>query len=256
MAMKMTLPRETTDMKTFLALVLSFCFCATAVAGVFDVMEMPFDQLARDFNAKKTNQVEMKINDKKLKATRYESDKDSGDIIGFYQYQAEQKKYTILHNDGLDKMASFFINSGRKAPVYDYDYVFYIDDRKNGYLIAAENDPDKSEVVKVEIDGISNMDKFKGYEDGLAHFPGAKKVLSIEMLSSGRTVNFSNFYKANYSGNAMDDFYRSFFKREGWKVLYEKEEKDSASYVVEKGTRQYLLNIYSSGGEQWLTIIG
>src|SRR5208283_3632497 len=139
---------------------------------------------------------------------------------------------------------------------YDYDYIFYIDDKNNGILIAAENGNGKTEVVKVEIKGISNTAKFRGFDDGLAHFPGAEKVVSIEMLFSGRTVNFSNFYKIASSGSAVKDFYRDFFKREGWKVLYEKEDKDSMSYVIEKGVKQYLLNIYYTGGKQWLTIIG
>ncbi len=243
-------------MKKIAALILFLCFCRQTCAGVFDIMEGTPDSLQYNFNAKKTNQVEMKINDRKLEATRYESDKDAGDIIGYYIALARQKKYIVIDNAGIDSMAKFFINSGRETPVYDYDYVFFRDEKNNGTLITAVNGKSKTEVVKVKIRGGMNPDKFKGFDDGLAHFPGAEKILSIEMLSSGKTAGFGNFYRVAYSGNAVKDYYRDFFKKQGWEILYEKEEKDSVSYMIQKAKKQYLFNIYYSGGEQWLTIIG
>jgi hypothetical protein len=243
-------------MKKTAALIIFLFFCRAADAGVFDIMEGALDPLQYDFGAKKTNQIEMKINGRNLEAARYESNSDAEDIIGYYFGLAQKKKYNVIDNAGIDSMANFFINSGRKTPVYDYDYVFYEDEKENGTLIAAVNDEEKAEVVRVKIKGSINTGRVKGFDDGVAHFPGAEKVLSVEMLSSGKTAGFGNFYRVAYSGNAIKDYYNDFFKKHGWEILYEKEEKDSVSYMIRKGEKQYLFNIYYSGGEQWVTIIG
>ncbi len=244
-------------MKKVVALILSLVFYSNIAASVTDWRPEFFDMFTINFGGKTIAESELRINGHLAKLTKYKSDKEAGDIIGWYLSQALEKKYEIKTAPGITAAAGILFNAGEKIPVNDYDYIFY-KNKDKARLVASANTSFGSRTVVADI-AVEAFEPGKkiGYTDRLKHSPMAEKVLSLEFLNKKKMNCFGNFYQVKgETAGYIKQQYLSVNEKDGWAETYEVKNENSFIIILENGKTQYVLSITQEDNGVWLAVLG
>lgn len=242
---------------TRLALVIAgILFAARVDAVVFGLEKVlrPADEAALELTVK--SEIRMRINDRDITARLYRTGSAPEEICNYYRDQAKKAGRMIVDLPLVDSLALFLLKEGAgNNELTGYKRIYFADIKKGSTLAAAAYSGGSTLAVKLVIRGGLDLENFRGYDDGLEKMPGLKKVMSMEFLRGGRTVNFCNFYKTGSAGAAeIKNYYTDSLKKGGWQVLFTK--KDGGVIYIKKGKKEYLINIVEENGERWIYIIG
>jgi hypothetical protein len=222
----------------FMAIVL---IPAAAGAIVFDRQESSAENIASGITFFCLNSTGVRVNGKNVEIKRYESREPVKKVLDAYLEKAEKQGSRLVNNQFLWLAAStFFKAAGSGAETGSFGYIFIIDKKDTATFVIAGSHGNNSEIIKSEIRDCSGTIK-GGYNDGLNHFLGAEKVLSIEILTGGRTINFGNFYRIRGSGRLeIRNYYSREFQEQGFIVL-NKEYTEKADRFMLKGKKKELV---------------
>jgi hypothetical protein len=204
------------------------------------------------------NSLAVRINGKNVELKRYESADPVKNVLEAYLAKAERQGSQLINNQYLWMAASaFFQAAGNVIKPDSFGYIFFVDKNDMATFVIAGARGKNTEIIK------SVMQKYSGkaaagYDDGLNHYSGAERALSIEIISGGRVVNFGNFYSiSGVSRLEIRNYYNGEFRKKGWLVLKKEYGKDSDLYILKDKQRDLVLSIrVQENGEALVSVIG
>jgi hypothetical protein len=232
-------------MKKVLCIFIAIVFIpAAAGAIVFDRQENRVENIVPGITVFDLNSASVRVNGKDVEIKRYESREPVKKVLDAYLEKAEKQGSRLVNNQFLWLAAStLFKAAGSGAETGSFGYIFMIDRKDTATFVIAGSHGNNTEIIKSEIRDYSGKTK-GGYNDGLSHFLGAEKVLSIELLSGGRTINFGNFYRIPGSGRLETrNYYSGEFRKKGFAVLKKEYTEDADHYMLKRKKQELVVNI-------------
>jgi hypothetical protein len=215
-----------------------------ARAVIFEETKSSGESIAPGITAANLNTAVVRVNGKKIEIQRYKSREPVKKILDASLEKAESQGSRLINNHYLWLAANaLFKAAGSGAKNDSFGYIFMIDKNDTAVFVIAGASGDMTEIVKSVTANYSNEAK-GGYDDGLKHFPGAERVLSIELVSDGRTVNFSNLYRMRkYSRFEIRNYYEGEFKNNRLVVLKNGYLEKADSYILKGEKRELFFSI-------------
>jgi hypothetical protein len=217
---------------------------SAAGAIVFDRQESEAESIAPGITAFGLDVKYMRINGRNAEIKRYESPEPVKKVLETCLEKAEKQGSRLVNNQFLWLAANTLYKAAADAAEPDsFGYIFMVDKKHTATFIVAGASGGNTEIIKSEISNYGGK-AGDGYDDGLKHFSGAEKVLSIELLSGGRTINFGNFYRLCGAGMPeILNYYSGEFRKTGLKILKKEFTEEAGRYLIKAGGRELFVNI-------------
>jgi len=242
------------------------CLCVLAVfvlmpaaagAIVFDKQKTSGEIIAPGIKASRLNSMKAKINGRDVRIKSFECREPVKKVLEECLLAAE-KKGSVTENNPYIWLAANALFKGAAGGIDpdSFGYIFTRDKSGTADFVVAGASGGKTEIIKAEIDGCGAASQ--GYDDGINHFTGAKKVLSIEFISGNKTINFGNFYIIRNTGSfEIRSYYKEEFERKGFEVINKEYSEETDRYMLKRGSRELVVDIYRQvSGEVTVFVTG
>jgi hypothetical protein len=231
---------------------------AASESMVFDVNPGNDEDLAPKISAFRLDQAAVRINGKNVQVTHYGCSEPVKKVLEAFLDKAEKQGKRTVNNQYLWLAANaLFKGAGSGLDADSFGYIFIMDKNNEGLFVVAGSYGNDTEIIKAQMSGCGSLNT-GGYADGVRHYPGAEKFLSIEFLSGEKTLNFGNFYRISGTDRLeMRSYYFSEFKKGGWEVLKKEQGKDADRYMLRRENNEIFLNIGGGdNGEALIFVMG
>ncbi|GEM_PF-7032017 len=205
------------------------------------------------------NFSEFLVNGKKVNMKNFLTDSHQGDVIGYYQNYAKEKKLKIIDNKNIKMLAFLLLNNREEFFNPDFDYLFYIDKNKTGNLVAASTNSDRTNVVIMKIP--ANIDE-------KINIKKIKKLKLPDELTEILYVNFPGlkskynfFYHGVFDTREFDfasEKWLKNLKNEKWQItkLNNDNKSDYKFLFIKKDNDEYFVFFSIIKDKLYFSIIG
>ncbi len=234
-------------------------FASAAQAKVLGIFDNKIEQLTGGIYATELDKLEIKVNDKKIEVKKFKSENRTREILESYYYEAKSNCYSMISNEFLLFSAKTLFGAASCGEKFEnFGYLFFIGGNDTGYFIIAGACGGTTELIRARINNLTSAAKFSGYEDGIRQIEGAEKILSIEIILDGKTVNFGNFYRVSgVSRDELRNYYEDMLKKNGGKILKKSSTRDSDIFMARKGSKEIMLTISEDDtGKKMIFLMG
>jgi hypothetical protein len=229
----------------------------TAGALVFDNQQKDGEIITQGMTAFRLNSAAVRINGRDVEIKRFESNVPVKKVLEACLLTAE-KKGSITENNPYIWLAAnaLFKGAGSGIDADSFGYIFTRDKSGAADFVVAGASGGITEILKAEIAGCGSAQQV--YDDGIRHFSGAKRVLSLEFMAGGKTMNFGNFYMIRNAGILeIRNYYSGEFARKGFVVINKEYTEEADRYILKNGNRELVVNLsHRQNGEIVVFVMG
>jgi hypothetical protein len=243
----MGINREKTSLPA--ALLLLALLPAFAGALVFESRQGAGERVVPGIEAFNINSMSLRINGKPAALKRYQSSEPVKKILESCLAKAEKEGGRPVNNQYIWLAANSIFRAAADCSGADrFGYIYIVDKSNSAEFVVAGSCGTGTEIIKAEISSCGSSPA-KGFDDGLTHFSGAKRVLSIEFISGNMTLNFGNFYRILGAGLAeITKYYAGEFKKKGYKVLNEEHFERKDNFMMKSGDKDIFISVSRESG--------
>lgn len=227
-------------------------------AAVFDIKKISKSVFMPDMTAAKQGALFARINGMPVEIDSYSTLSSADGIMRSYTNNARMRGYELMNGKAISRLGAFLVNMGAAENPGKWYYLMYKKHDKNIEMVTAGEFAGKTRITIAKTGKTNIFSGLKGFNDGLKPCPGAVKVLSIEILSGNSVIGFANLYK-NLSSDRFSImvFYKRYFNNDSWEIQRQYKDDGTDMFMIEKGGKEYLLNIYPAEGNlNWIMVIG
>jgi hypothetical protein len=244
--------------RKYAAAIMILLLSAGAVyAKIFDVQPGAGEQLTGGIYARELNKMEMRINGKNVEIKKFKCVKKTRDILDAYYAAAEKNCYKLISNEFLLFSAKMLFGAASCGDNFEnFGYIFYVDDGDTGNFIISGSCSGSTELVRAKINNLTSTAAIRGYDDGIRHMDGAERMLSIEFMSGGKTVNYGNFYRmAGISRDELRNYYSDELRKNGCSIIKQQHTKDSDIFFAARNKKDLVLTISGDGPDNTMVFL-
>lgn len=247
---------ETKRINKILWLIMPVFFLAQAAGAiVFEESRENAENIAAGVPAISQNNTEIRVNGRNIALKRYESRVPVKKVLEALLANAEKNGGVAVNNPYIWFAANaLFKGASAGGDPESFGYVFTRDKKGGAVFTVAGATAGKTEIIKADIESCAAG---AGYDDGLSHFSGAKRELSVEFISGGRTLNFGNFYSLPAAAREeIIGFYVDEFKRKGYKILNSGQPDKKDVYILKGKNREVTVSFSFGEKEDVVFVMG
>lgn len=250
---------EAAGRKYSAVVIILILWAGAAYGKIFEIQQDPGEQLAGGVYGRELNKMEMRINGKAIELKKYGCRKKTRDVLDSYYSTARDNCYPLLNNDFLLFSARVLFGAASCGDNSEnFGYIFYIDGSDTGNFIISGSCAGATELIRAKINNMTSRAAFKGYDDGIRHMDGSERMLSIEFISAGKTVNYGNFYRVpGISRDELRSYYSDVLRKNGCSVIKQQSTKNSDIFFAVKDKKDLVLTVSGdASGDTMVFLMG